>query len=219
MLRRLRDSYQVIIKSALTTSFLNQLAHRTPCMRLTQFTVLLLLLLLNGCSSPSSSSTGSVAGYLFDETTHERVSGATIWIEGVASSIVTDSEGEFTFSKVKAGSSVIRFRKDNFGVGKTGLIHVSANESNYLPISFKSIYGSWHKKFEFDNGYSSFRPLNLKSNGTFSAGGNKQGTWSLTGDRIQMDYSYGAHYWGTVAESMIGSLSEEIYSGTWTATR
>lgn len=55
-------------------------------------------------TSPIHAQTGVIKGYLFDSKTREALSGATITIESIATTVITDRDGRFTIHDIPGGA-------------------------------------------------------------------------------------------------------------------
>jgi hypothetical protein len=185
--------------------------------------LVLLTLTSTGCeSSNSTADSGTLRGNIFDSKTNQKLGNVRVSVEGTTQSLTTSTDGEFSFTGLNPGNVVIQYNKDNFGVGKTGLIRIASGDNSYIPLPLEPLAGTWTFQGQWDAGGPPFNStLTLKNDLSFTST-SATGGWSLAGAKMSMTNSSGTEYTGTaVSSKSISGTMVDIrgYTGNWSASR
>lgn len=102
------------------------------------FSFLGLLLLFSGCSTYQYDIFGSVSGVITDSSNGSPIQNVTVTIIPGANSVLTSSDGKFTFSNLEEGQYVISAQKDGYQANRKN-INIVSGESVPANISLTKL--------------------------------------------------------------------------------
>lgn len=191
------------------------------------FNALLLSVTFSVCAGCSNDSTSSdlarIEGTLIDSRNGNAIAQGTVTLVGANKSVVTGSEGRFTFADLEPGNYRLAIKKQNFGYNLGSEFALSSDQSYKVNTEFIPVMG----EYDFVANLFDEKPDtavvtffdNLTAAFVFLSGSGDTTNWTLAGDKIEITVN------GTTMEGLVdGGMSGTIIqggqtAGTWRATR